>query len=142
MMVSMSSLGPVTVVVDDYDRAIVHLVGDLGLSFIADLDQGRERWDVMAPPGTEDELGSTRLLLARATTAEQRARVGDQTGHRVSLLLHTDDFDRDRDAFRARGVRFEKGPRDEPYGRVAVFRDLFGNSWDLVQTVVGADERP
>lgn len=142
MMVPMSYLGLVTVVVDDDNRAIAHDVGDLGFSRIADLDQGHKRWVVVAPPGTEDERRSIRLLLARATTAEQRARVGDQTGHRVSLFLHTDDFDRDRDAFRARGVRLEEESRDEPTGRVAVFCDPSGSRWDHLETVAGADERP
>ena len=140
MMLTMSYLGLVTVVVDEYDRAIAHYVGDLGFTLLEDLDQGHKRWVVVAPPGTEKAHGATHLLLARASTAEQRARVGDQSGHRVSFFLCADDFDRDHAAFRSRGVRFEADPRDEPYGRVAVFRDLFGNRWDLIQTT-GPDER-
>lgn len=133
MIVQMSHLGLVTVVVDDYDRAIAHYVDDLGFSLIDDIDQGHKRWVVVAPPGTAGNPGATHLLLARAVTPEQAARVGDQTGGRVSFFLYTDDFDRDHAALRARGVQFDEQPRDEAYGRVAVFRDLFGNRWDLLQ---------
>lgn len=84
-----------------------------------------KRWVVISPPGSE-----ARLLLARASSPEQTARIGDQTGGRVFLFLVTDDFKRDYDAYRARGVEFVREPKDEPYGRVAVFRDLYGNLWD------------
>lgn len=133
MIVPMSHLGLVTVVVDDDDRAISHYVDDLGFSLVEDIDQGHKRWVVVAPPGTARTPGSAHLLLARAATPEQRARVGDQTGGRVSFFLHTDDLERDHAALRARGVRFEEQPRHEQYGRVAVFRDLYGNRWDLLQ---------
>lgn len=131
----MAHLGLVTIVVDDYDRAITHYVQDLGFALVDDLIQGDKRWVVVAPPGTERERHATHVLLARAETDEQRARIGDQTGQRVSFFLHTDDFDMDHMAFSQRGVEFEEAPRDEPYGRVAVFRDLFGNRWDLVETI-------
>ena len=133
MMVRMSHVELVTVVVDD-DRAIAHDVDDLGFSLIDNIDQGHKRWVVVAPPGTARTPGAAHLLLARAVTPEQASRVGDQTGGRVSFFLYTDDFDRDHAALRARGVQFDEQPRDEAYGRVAVFRDLFGNRWDLLQT--------
>jgi uncharacterized glyoxalase superfamily protein PhnB len=135
----MSHLGLVTIVVDDYDRAIRHYVQDLGFSLIEDLPRGDKRWVVVAPPGTERERHATHVLLAEAATDEQRARVGDQTGHRVSFFLHTDDFDMDHMALGQRGVEFEEAPRDEPYGRVAAFRDLFGNRWDLIETIKRLD---
>jgi len=131
----MSHLGLVTIVVDDYDRAIKHYVQDLGFSLISDLVQGDKRWVVVAPSGTERVRHTTHILLAEASTDEQLARVGDQTGHRVSFFLHTDDFDMDHMAFSQRGIEFEEAPRDESYGRVAAFRDLFGNRWDLIETI-------
>lgn len=85
----------------------------------------------MAPPGSSE----TRLLLARASSPEQSARIGNQTGGRVFLFLYTDDFWRDYEAYRSRGVRFVREPREEPYGTVAVFADLYGNMWDLLQPV-------
>ena len=84
---------------------------------------------VVSPPGSS----GAHLLLARASNAEQAARVGDQTGGRVFLFLHTNDFRRDYERYRARGVEFVRGPSEEPYGTVAVFRDLYGNLWDLVE---------
>jgi uncharacterized glyoxalase superfamily protein PhnB len=88
-----------------------------------------KRWVVVTPPGT----GGVRLLLARAVGEAQLSRVGDQTGGRVFLFLYTDDFWRDFHAYTARGVAFVRAPKDEPYGTVAVFQDLYGNLWDLVQ---------
>ena len=90
---------------------------------------------MVAPPGTERERHATHLLLAEANNDEERARIGDQTGGRVTFFLHTDDFDMEHIAFRQRGVEFEEAPREEPYGRVAVFRDLYGNRWDLIETI-------
>jgi uncharacterized glyoxalase superfamily protein PhnB len=83
---------------------------------------------VVAPPGAE-----TRLLLARAATPEQAARIGDQTGGRVAFFLNTDDFERDHALLRSRGVHFIETPRNETYGTVAVFRDIYGNKWDLIE---------
>ncbi len=131
----MSSLGLVAVVVDDYDRAIKHYVQDLGFTLMKDIKQDDKRWVVVSPPGSERELSSAHLLLARADNDEQRARIGDQTGGRVSFFLHTEDFDMDHMVYSQRGVVFEEEPRDEPYGRVAVFRDLYGNRWDLIETI-------
>ena len=125
------SLAMVSLVVRDYDEAIKFFVGTLGFVLVEDLpvpDQGK-RWVVVAPSGA----GQSRLLLARASTPEQQSRVGNQTGGRVFLFLHTDNFRRDYESYKARGVVFVRDPREEPYGTVAVFKDLYGNLWDLVQ---------
>lgn len=126
----MPHLGLITVVVRDYDEAIDHYTRALGFELREDTPRGDgKRWVVVAPPGSRE----TGLLLARAATPAERDRVGDQTGGRVGWFLHTDDFDRDHDRMRAAGVAFEEDPRREPYGTVAVFRDLYGNRWDLIQ---------
>lgn len=119
-----------TLVVDDYDTAIRHYVDDLGFVLREDHDLGSgKRWVVVAPRADAE----TGLLLAKAATEAQRARIGDQAGGRVGFFLHTDDFDRDHAAMVARGVRFAEAPRDEPYGKVVVFIDRYGNRWDLVE---------
>jgi catechol 2,3-dioxygenase-like lactoylglutathione lyase family enzyme len=123
-------LGAIALLVRDYDEAIAYYTGALGFTLVEDTDQGGgKRWAVVAPPGA----GETRILLAKAASPEQMARVGDQTGGRVFLFLNTDDFWRDHRAYLARGVRFLETPRDESYGTVAVFADLYGNRWDLLQ---------
>lgn len=130
-MTARRSVATVALVVPDYDEAIAFYAGVLGLALIEDTDLGGgKRWVVV---GAE---GGARLLLARATTDAQRARVGDQTGGRVFLFLETDDFARDHAAYAAAGVRFLEGPRDAPYGRVAVFEDRYGNRWDLIERTV------
>lgn len=124
-------LSQIALVVCDYDEAIDFYVGKLGFQLIEDTpvpEQGK-RWVVVAPPGA----GGCRLLLARAATPEQEACVGNQTGGRVFLFLDTDDFWRDYEAYRSHGIEFIREPKQEPYGTVAVFRDLYGNLWDLVQ---------
>jgi catechol 2,3-dioxygenase-like lactoylglutathione lyase family enzyme len=133
------SISAVSVVVRDYDEAIAFYVQRLGFTLVEDspvefdLPGKRaapgKRWVVVAPPGSAE----SRLLLARAANEEQLSRVGNQTGGRVFLFLHTDDFWRDFRAYQARGVEFVREPREESYGTVAVFRDLYGNLWDLVQ---------
>jgi catechol 2,3-dioxygenase-like lactoylglutathione lyase family enzyme len=126
----MSHLGLVSVVVRDYDEAIEFYVDQLGFEVVGDTPLGDgKRWVVVAPPGASE----TSLLLARAATDDERARIGDQTGGRVFLFLYTEDFGRDHQRMRAAGVRFVEPPRDEPYGAVAVFEDLYGNRWDLIQ---------
>lgn len=123
------SIASVALVVADYDEAIAFYVGALGFSLIEDTPLGDgKRWVRVGPPG-----GGTTLLLARADGEAQAARVGDQTGGRVFLFLETDDFDRDHAAFSERGVRFLEEPRRETYGSVAVFEDLYGNRWDLIE---------
>jgi catechol 2,3-dioxygenase-like lactoylglutathione lyase family enzyme len=122
-------LALISVLVRDYDEAIAYYTAKLGFALIEDSPSGPgKRWVVVAPHG-----GGTALLLARAVTPEQERAVGNQTGGRVFLFLHTDDFQRDYEAMRSRGVTFVERPRDEPYGRVAVFTDLYGNKWDLIQ---------
>ena len=126
----MPHLGLVAVVVPDYDEAIAFYVDALGFRLVEDtpLDGGK-RWVVVAPRGARE----TGVLLARADTGEQRARIGDQTGGRVGWFLATEDFDGDHARMLAAGVVFEEPPRHEPYGTVAVFRDPYGNRWDLIQ---------
>ncbi|HEV7648361.1 MAG TPA: VOC family protein [Actinophytocola sp.] len=122
-------VGLVTLVVRDYDEAIAFYTGPLGFELREDTALGDgKRWVVVAPPGSP-----TGLLLALADGPAQQARAGDQTGGRVGFFLNTDDFGRDHERMLAAGVRFEEPPRHEPYGTVAVFRDLYGNRWDLVQ---------
>jgi catechol 2,3-dioxygenase-like lactoylglutathione lyase family enzyme len=124
----------VAVVVRDYDQAIEFYTGTLGFELIEDTPIGpHKRWVLVAPPGN---AGSS-LLLAKAANAEQESRIGNQTGGRVFLFLYTDDFWRDHRHMQAQGVRFVEGPRDETYGTVAVFEDLYGNRWDLIERKPG-----
>jgi catechol 2,3-dioxygenase-like lactoylglutathione lyase family enzyme len=120
----------VALVIRDYDEAIAFYTQSLGFQLIEDTDLGNgKRWVLVRPPGST----GTDLLLARAVTPEQASRVGNQTGGRVFLFLHTDDFWRDYRAMTARGVKFVRLPSQESYGTVAVFEDLYGNKWDLLQ---------
>jgi catechol 2,3-dioxygenase-like lactoylglutathione lyase family enzyme len=129
------TIGQIALVVRDYDEAIDFYVGVLGFTLIENtlIPAQDKRWVVVAPPGA---VGS-RLLLARAAGAEQASRIGNQTGGRVFLFLHTDDFWRDFHTYKARGVIFVRQPKAESYGTVAVFRDLYGNLWDLLQPSAG-----
>ncbi|MFE3251715.1 VOC family protein [Streptomyces sp. NPDC059209] len=125
----MPHIALVTLVVRDYDEALAFYTGPLGFELIEDTDRGDgSRWVVVRPRG-----GGAALLLARAADGTQRASVGAQTGGRVGFFLHTDDFARDHARMTAAGVRFLEEPRHEPYGSVAVFEDLYGNRWDLLQ---------
>lgn len=124
------SLGHVALIVHNYDEAITFYTAVLGFRLVEDTDLGGgKRWVLVAPPGSS----GTNLLLAQAATPEQATRVGNQTGGRVFLFLFTDDFWRDYGSLRARNVEFVRDPKDEPYGTVAVFKDLYGNLWDLIQ---------
>ena len=124
------ALATVALLVRDYDAAVAFFTGPLGFELREDVDMGGgKRWVVVAPTG---DRGAA-LLLARAATPEQVAAVGRQAGGRVFLFLETDDFARDHARMQAGGVRFREPPRDEPYGRVAVFEDLCGNPWDLIK---------
>jgi catechol 2,3-dioxygenase-like lactoylglutathione lyase family enzyme len=126
-------LGLVTLVVPGYDEAIAFYVDAIGFALAEDTAMGDgKRWVVVAPPGGQ----GASLLLARADTGAQRARIGDQTGGRVALFLSTSDFDADHTRMKAAGVEFLEEPRREPYGMVAVFADPFGNTWDLIQHVL------
>ncbi|MFF8841750.1 VOC family protein [Streptomyces sp. NPDC015127] len=121
----------VSLVVRDYDEAIAFYTGALGFDLVEDTGRGdSSRWVVVRPPGAPDGTG---LLLARAKNDAERASVGAQTGGRVGFFLHTDDFARDHARMTAAGVRFLEEPRHEPYGTVAVFEDLYGNKWDLLE---------
>jgi len=124
-------LGLTAIVVTDYDEAIDFYVGTLGFELVEDtyVPEQQKRWVVVAPPGCTE----SRLLLARAVGDEQSSRVGNQTGGRVFLFLYTDDFWRDYETYRAKGVKFVREPKKESYGTVAVFVDLYGNMWDLFQ---------
>jgi catechol 2,3-dioxygenase-like lactoylglutathione lyase family enzyme len=123
-------IGLVTVVVRGYDEAIAYYTGTLGFVLIEDTPWGPDkRWVVVAPGAST----GTGLLLAKAVGDDQNRAVGYQAGGRVFLFLHTDDFQRDHAAYRQRGVRFVEEPRHEPYGTVAVFEDLYGNRWDLIE---------
>jgi catechol 2,3-dioxygenase-like lactoylglutathione lyase family enzyme len=123
-------LGYVALVVRDYDEALAFYTQSLGFRLIEDSDLGNgKRWVLVRPPGS----GGTDLLLAKAVNPEQASRIGNQTGGRVFLFLHTDDFWRDYRAMTARGVKFCRPPSEEACGTVAVFEDLYGNKWDLLQ---------
>jgi catechol 2,3-dioxygenase-like lactoylglutathione lyase family enzyme len=126
------SLGMVSLVVRDYDEALAFYVGKLGFRLVEDsfVPEQNKRWVVVEPPGT---TGGAKLLLARGANPEQVARVGNQTGGRVFLFLYTDDFWRDFNLYKSRGVEFAREPSEAPYGTVAVFKDLYGTLWDLVQ---------
>ena len=122
-------IATVVLVVRDYDEAIAWYVEKLGFSLHQDVDLGEgKRWVLVGPQGE-----GARLLLAQAKDERELSRVGDQTGGRVFLFLETDDFDRDHRAMRERGVTFSEEPRREGYGTVAVFADLYGNLWDLIE---------
>ncbi|WP_363798728.1 VOC family protein [Lysobacter firmicutimachus] len=124
------TLGSLTLVVGDYDQAIAYYTQRLGFVLLDDVDLGGgKRWVRVAPSAQAE----TALLLARADGDAQSARIGDQTGGRVGFFLHTDDFARDHAAMLAHGVRFLESPRAETYGTVAVFEDLYGNRWDLLE---------
>jgi catechol 2,3-dioxygenase-like lactoylglutathione lyase family enzyme len=115
--------------VRDYDEAIAFYVGKVGFTLVDDTDQGGgKRWVVVRPAG-----GGAGLLLAKAVGEAQTSRIGDQIGGRVFLFLETDDFAADHTRMSAAGVRFLEAPRHEPYGTVAVFEDLYGNRWDLIE---------
>lgn len=124
-------IGLVSLVVDDYDDALAFFVGKLGFDLAEDtfVPEQSKRWVVVTPPGASE----TRLLLAKATTEDQKSRIGSQTGGRVFLFLYTDNFWRDYEHYKARGIVFVREPKREPYGMVAVFQDLYGNLWDLLE---------
>ena len=123
-------IAAISLLVRDYDEAIAYYTQKLGFVLLEDTDRGGgKRWVRMAPPGN----ARFNLLLAQAATPRQEAAIGDQHGGRVGFFLHTDDFARDHARLVAAGARFEEQPRHEDYGSVAVFRDLYGNRWDLIE---------
>jgi len=127
-------IAALALLVRDYDEAIAYYVGTLGFALVEDTDMGKgKRFVRVAPPGFDKGSGGCALLLAKAASPAQESRIGNQTGSRVFLFLHTDDFARDYAAYKAKGVAFIEAPRHEAYGDVVVFEDLYGNRWDLVQ---------
>ncbi|MBA3339170.1 MAG: VOC family protein [Geodermatophilaceae bacterium] len=132
-------LAAVSLLVRDYDEAIAHYCRGLGFELIEDTDLGGgKRWVLVAP---SKDAGS-RLLLAQASGPEQEARIGDQTGGRVFLFSHTEAFAADHARYVEAGIRFIEAPRHEPYGTVAVFEDLYGNRWDLIEPAGNTPTRP
>lgn len=123
------SLALISYLVRDYDEAIAFFTDVMQFELVEDTPQENKRWVVVRPRGGS----GASLLLAKAATPEQKASIGNQTGGRVFLFLHTDDFQRDYDQMRANGIQFMEEPRREEYGIVVVFKDLYGNLWDLVQ---------
>jgi catechol 2,3-dioxygenase-like lactoylglutathione lyase family enzyme len=129
----------VTLVVGDYDEAISYFTQQLGFALLQDTPLGAgKRWVVVAPQGAR----GSGLLLAQAADERQRQAIGWQAGGRVFLFLYTDDFRRDHAAFKERGVVFVEEPRAEPYGTVAVFTDLYGNRWDLIEPAASGNRAP
>jgi catechol 2,3-dioxygenase-like lactoylglutathione lyase family enzyme len=127
----MNTLAMVALVVDDYDHALEYYVGVLGFTLLEDTVLSRDqRWVVVAP---DEGVAGARILLARARGEEQLAAVGSAAGGRVAFFLHCDNFDATYERFLAAGVNFTELPRDEPWGRVVVFRDQYGNGWDLIE---------
>jgi catechol 2,3-dioxygenase-like lactoylglutathione lyase family enzyme len=129
-MTGTRALGLVSLLVRDYDEALAFFVGVLGFELVEDtpVPAQAKRWVVVSPGGS-----GARLLLAKASSAEQSLRIGTQTGGRVFLFLYTDDCLRDHAALRLKGVKFVREPEAQPHGLVAVFEDLYGNLWDLIQ---------
>jgi uncharacterized glyoxalase superfamily protein PhnB len=125
----MNTLGMIAIVVDDYDSAISHYVNDLSFSLIEDTTLSPEkRWVVVAP----SENGS-KILLAKASTEKQRAAIGNSTGGRVGFFLYTTEFKQTFQSYKSKGIDFIEEPRQEAYGQVVVFRDKYGNKWDLIE---------
>ena len=130
MMTNDRRLAALALIVPDYDQAISYYVETLGFRLIEDTAlSASKRW-VLISPGNKN---SCNLLLAKATTAEQQAAIGNQAGGRVFLVLYTDNFDRDYQSYKMKDVTFLEEPRSESYGKVVVFQDMFGNKWDLLE---------
>jgi uncharacterized glyoxalase superfamily protein PhnB len=125
----MNTLGMIAIVVDEYDTAISHYVNDLGFTLIEDTTLTSEkRWVVVAP-----SVNGARILLAKASNEDQRAAIGNSTGGRVGFFLYTTDFNQTFDNYKSKGIEFIEEPRYETYGQVVVFKDKYGNKWDLVE---------
>jgi len=124
-----TTLGMIAIVIDDYDRAISHYVNDLGFSLIEDTGLSPEkRWVVIAPSPT-----GAKILLAKASNDDQRAAIGNSTGGRVGFFLYTDNFAETYERYLTQGIEFTEKPRNESFGQVVVFKDRYGNKWDLIE---------
>lgn len=127
----MNTLGMIAIVVDEYDAAISHYVNDLGFALIEDKEMTPEkRWVVVAP-----SHDGAKILLARAATDQQRAAIGNSTGGRVGFFMYTTEFAETYEKYKAQGIEFVEQPRQEAYGQVVVFKDKYGNKWDLIESV-------
>ena len=125
----MNTLGMVAIVVDDYDSAISHYVKDLGFTLVEDTALSAEkRWVVVAP-----SVNGARILLAKASNEDQRAAIGNSTGGRVGFFLYTTDVTQTFESYKSKGIEFTEEPRQEAYGQVVVFKDKYGNKWDLIE---------
>ena len=126
----MNTLGMITIVIDEYDRAIKHYVEDLGFTLLEDTELSSEkRWVVIAPSSE-----GAKILLAKAASSEQKSAIGNSTGGRVGFFLYTDNFTDTYQSYLARGVEFTEAPRNEKFGQVVVFKDMYGNKWDLIES--------
>ena len=126
----MNTLGIIAIVIDDYDLAISHYVNDLGFTLIEDKEMTPEkRWIVVAP-GKD----GAKILLAKAANDQQRAAIGNSTGGRVGFFMYTTSFNETYETYRSRGIEFIETPRQEAYGQVVVFKDKYGNKWDLIES--------
>jgi catechol 2,3-dioxygenase-like lactoylglutathione lyase family enzyme len=129
-------ISKIAILVKDYDEAIEYYTEALGFNLVEDMQIGEDqRWVVVAPPSSNGIIG-TQIILMRATTDTERNAIGKQAGGAVLLILQTDDFWRDYQSMKTRGVVFHEEPRKEPYGTVVIFEDLYGNKWDLIEPVV------
>ena len=127
----MNTLGMIAIVIDEYDAAISHYVNDLGFTLVEDKEMTPEkRWVVVAP-----SKDGAKILLARAATDQQRATIGNSTGGRVGFFMYTTNFDETYENYKARGIEFIEQPRQEAYGQVVVFKDKYGNKWDLIESL-------
>jgi uncharacterized glyoxalase superfamily protein PhnB len=127
----MNTLGMIAIVIDEYNAAISHYVNDLGFTLVEDKEMTLEkRWVVVAP-----SKDGAKILLARAATDQQRAAIGNSTGGRVGFFMYTTNFDETYENYKARGIEFVEQPRQEAYGQVVVFKDKYGNKWDLIESL-------
>ena len=125
----MNTLGMIAIVVDEYDQAISHYVNDLGFTLIEDKEMTPEkRWVVVAPSSD-----GARILLAKAANEKQTSAIGNSTGGRVAFFMYTTNFNETYNAYKSRGIEFIEAPRQEAYGQVVVFKDKYGNKWDLIE---------
>ena len=125
----MNTLGMIAIVVDEYDSAISHYINDLGFTLVEDTALSHEkRWVVVAP-----STNGARILLAKASSENQRAAIGNSTGGRVGFFLYTTDFTQTFESYKSKGIEFVEEPRQEAYGHVVVFKDKYGNMWDLIE---------